>query len=220
MREVAPSVYQLKGFPPHAINVYLAGDVLVDAGARIDRLRILRQLKGRPVRAHVLTHAHADHQGASKAVCTAFGIPFWVHEEDAAAAEDRRVMRAEMPPTWQAAASLRLFAGPGHPVQRRLKEGDEIAGFEVLHVPGHSRGHIALWRESDRVLVAGDVFNTMDPVTFRPGLRLPYDFWTPDPALNRASAKRLGALEPAVVLVGHGPPLRDTRKFVSFCEAL
>ncbi len=47
----------------------------------------------------------------------------------------------------------------GHPVARRLREGDEVAGFVVLDVAGHSPGHIALWREADRTLVCGDVFS-------------------------------------------------------------
>ncbi len=115
---------------------------------------------------------------------------------------------------------FRTCTGPGHPVDRHLVEGDEVAGFEVLHVPGHSAGHVAFWRESDRVLIAGDVFNTADPLLAIPGLREPKRYFTPDPALNRRSAKRLGELEPRLLLVGHGPPYRDTRKFVDFCANL
>jgi glyoxylase-like metal-dependent hydrolase (beta-lactamase superfamily II) len=90
----------------------------------------------------------------------------------------------------------------------------------VLEVPGHSAGHVAFWRESDRVLVAGDVFNTANPFTGLPGLRLPYDFFTPDPAENRRSAKRLAALEPSLMLVGHGAPLRDPAKLAKFAATL
>lgn len=90
----------------------------------------------------------------------------------------------------------------------------------MLETPGHSAGHVVFWRESDGVLVVGDVFNNMDIITAIPGLRLPKEFVTPDPARNRESAKRLGPLEPKLVLFGHGAPLRDTRKFVDFCAAL
>ena len=93
MKELAPGLWQLDGFPPNAINVWLMGDVLVDAGGRPDRRRILRQLRGRDVKAHALTHAHPDHQGASHAVCTELAIPFWVSERDADAAEDPRLIR-------------------------------------------------------------------------------------------------------------------------------
>ena len=88
-------------------------------------------------------------------------------------------------------------------------------------MPGHSAGHLAFWRASDGVLVLGDVFNNQNALTgFPVGLRLPFDFFTPDPAENRRSAKRLGELEPKLVLFGHGPPLRDTKKFVDFARGL
>jgi len=71
MRTLAEGVHQLAGGPPHAINVYLVGDVLVDAGTPSARRRILPQLTGRDVRTHVVTHAHPDHFGSSHAVCEA-----------------------------------------------------------------------------------------------------------------------------------------------------
>jgi glyoxylase-like metal-dependent hydrolase (beta-lactamase superfamily II) len=78
-----------------------------------------------------------------------------------------------------------------------------------------------LWREWDRTLIAGDVFNTQNPLTgFPRGLRMPPDFFTPDPVENRRSAKRLLELEPRLLLVGHGPPWRDTAKLVDFAAAL
>jgi hydroxyacylglutathione hydrolase len=92
---------------------------------------------------------------------------------------------------------------PGHPVARRLNEGDSVADFTVLDVPGHSPGHIALWRESDRTLICGDVFFNL------PNLRPPPRPLTFDPARNRESMRRLAELRPALTLFGHGPPLRD-----------
>jgi hydroxyacylglutathione hydrolase len=221
MRQVADDVWQLTGFPPHAINEYLVEDVLVDGGARFSRRQILGDLRGRPLSAHVLTHAHGDHQGASKAVCERFGIPLWAGELDADAAERPELILERQPDARINKLAWRAFAGRGHSVARRFREGDEVAGFAVLEVPGHSRGHIALWRERDRTLILGDVLNSQNPLTgFPRGLRLPPDSFTPDPEENRRSAKRLGGLEPALVLFGHGPPVRDTRLFVDFCRAL
>lgn len=221
MKQVADGVWQLTGFPPHGINEYLVDDVLVDAGARMSTRQIMRDLRGRSLSAHVLTHAHADHQGASKAVCERFEVPFWVGEGDADAAEEPRLILERQPDKPINKIFWRMFAGPGQPVERKLREGDEVAGFRVLDVPGHSRGHIALWRESDRTLIAGDVFNTQHPLSgFPRGLRLPPSFFTPDPERNRQSAKRLLELEPELLLVGHGPPFRDTRKFAEFLEGL
>ena len=222
MKELAEGVWQLRGrLPfPNAINTYLVGDVLIDAGARFDSGKIVGQLQGRDLRAHALTHAHSDHQGASRTVCETFGVPFWVPERDVAVAEDPRLILERQPDHPINRINFRLMAGPGHPVDRALRAGDEVAGFEVIDTPGHSAGHVSYWRAADRVLILGDVLTNMDTTTGLPGLREPKGYYTPDPALNRRSAKRLGPLEPALVLFGHGAPLRDTGRFVDFCAQL
>jgi glyoxylase-like metal-dependent hydrolase (beta-lactamase superfamily II) len=221
MKQLADDVWHLNTFfLPNGINAYLIGDVLVDAGTRRSGKGILRDLEGHTVTAHALTHAHPDHQGASHEVCEALGVPYWVGAADADAAENPSLIGERQPDHFLAQFFARTFTGPAHPVDRQLREGDEVAGFQVLETPGHSAGHVVFWRESDRILVAGDVFNNMDVVTGIPGLRMPKDFLTPDPARNRESAKRLGPLEPSLVLFGHGAPLRDTKKFVDFCAAL
>jgi len=220
MKELAPGLFQLAGFPPQGINVYLMGDVLVDAATRRGGRRILRQLSGRSVTAHALTHAHPDHQGASHEVCTTLGIPFWVGERDADAAQDPSLIAERQPDVRINGVFNRLWTGPGHPVDRRLREGDDVAGFEVLDVPGHSAGHVAYWRESDRVLVLGDVLNNMDVVTGRRGLREPKWFFTPDPERNRESIRRVAALGPELVCFGHGPPLRDPKALAEFAAGL
>jgi hydroxyacylglutathione hydrolase len=221
MKEIADELYQLRGFPPNIMNVYLAGDVLLDAATRHAEKRILRQLEGRSVGAHALTHAHPDHQGASHAVCTKLGIPYLVGEGDVEAAEGGGpAIVAKQPGHRMNRVSARVFAGPGHKVDRVIREGDEIGGFTVLETPGHSAGHVAYWRESDRVLVLGDVLFGLHPITGLPGLHEPPEQFTPDPARNRESARKLAALEPAVVCFGHGPPLRDTEKLTKFVAGL
>jgi glyoxylase-like metal-dependent hydrolase (beta-lactamase superfamily II) len=217
VKRVADGLHMLSGFPPNAINVYLMGDVLVDAGTRFSGRRIFRQLRGHKVSTHVLTHAHPDHQGASREVCERLGVELWCGERDADAMESGNLGQKDhlinKVITW-------AWAGPPHPVARRLRAGDEVAGFTVLDVPGHSPGHVAYWRESDRTLVAGDVLNNMDVRTGIPGLHEPRKEFTTDPPLNRESARRLAALEPALVCFGHGAPLRDTRKLVEFVDSL
>src|SRR6516162_3017224 len=126
MRQLADGLYLLGGFPPHAINVYLMGGVLVDAGTRFARGRILRQLRGHSVSAHALTHAHPDHQGASHAVCEALGLPLWCGEADAPAMENRGEMAARMPTPWLRRTVAPIFGGPPHPVARRLKGGEQV----------------------------------------------------------------------------------------------
>lgn len=220
MRQLAAGVWQLRGFPPNAINVYLVEDVLIDAATRRAGRRILRQLAGRTVNAHALTHAHPDHQGASEQVCETLGVPFWVGEKDVPLAEDPQRMATSQPSHPLNRLGMKHWAGPGRTVDRPLSEGDEVAGFRVLDVPGHSPGHLAYWRESDRVLILGDVLNNMDVRTGIPGLHEPPWFFTADPAENRRSARRLAALEPKLVLFGHGAPLRDTRRLVEFVNGL
>ena len=220
MKELADGVWQLGGaLPfPNAINTYLVGDVLIDAGAKFDGRKIVRQLEGRDLTAHALTHAHFDHQGSSKRICETFAVPYWVPELDVPAAEDPRVIRERQPDKLINRINFRLYGGPGHPVDRALREGDAVGGFTVLDTPGHSLGHASYWREADRVLICGDVLTNMDTTTGLPGLHEPKGYFTPDPATNRRSAKRLAELEPALVLFGHGAPLRDNARFVEFCS--
>lgn len=206
MREVAPDVWHLSGFPPNSVNVYVIGDVLIDAGMRSDRGRVLSQVRGRGIAAHALTHAHFDHYGASHGVCEALGIPLWCGERDVRAVEAGK----------QIGLGNRMAPGLGaqaHPVARALTEGDEVAGFTVLDTPGHAPGHVSYWRESDRVLLCGDVMWGHNPFLLGGAIREPYAALSPDPERNRMSARRLAALEPSLVLFGHGRPLRDPARF-------
>lgn len=219
MKALADDLWLLDGLPPYAINVYLLGDVLVDAATRRAGGRILRALDGRKLNAHLVTHAHPDHQGASHEVCTTLGIPLWCGVLDAPAIEDGRI--GDRQPRHPLNRLIeRVWAGPPHPVARRLHEGDEVHGFQVLDTPGHSAGHISLWRESDRTLICGDVFTNIDTLTGIPGLHEPKPYFTPDPARNRQSMRRLAALEPALVCFGHGRPLRDPAKLAAFTAGL
>jgi hydroxyacylglutathione hydrolase len=171
VREIADGLHQLRGFPPHAFNVYLMGDVLVDPGSRHAHRRILGQLRGHRVSAHALTHAHPDHQGSSHRVCETLGIPYWVGEGDVAAAESGDIARFQ-PDRAINRAMHALMSGPGRKVDRVLHEGDEVAGF------------------------------------------------TPDPARNRDSIRRVAELRPAVACLGHGPPVRDPGKLAEFAASL
>jgi len=219
VKQVAEGVFLLRGRPSYAINVYLVGDVIVDAGTRHAAPRILDQIRGRAVSAHVLTHVHPDHQGSSHRLCDTLAIPLWCGEGDAAAAADPRRMAGGPHPRVERVVQA-LWAGPGHPVARTLREGDDVGDFEVLDTPGHTMGHIALWRESDRVLIAGDVLNSMNLATGRPGLHEPPHAFSSDPARNRESARRVADLEPSVVCFGHGPPWRDPGRLATFTAQL
>jgi hydroxyacylglutathione hydrolase len=220
MKQLANDVQMLAGWPPNAINVYLVGDVLIDAGTRQAEKRIMRQIAGRGVTAHALTHAHPDHQGSSHAVCERLGIPLWCGQGDVPAMETLGGISNSQAPGWINRMQQRFWTGPPHPVARALVEGDEVAGFTVLESPGHSAGQVAYWRESDRVLILGDVLNNMNVRTGIRGLHEPPDVFTPDPPRNRISAGRLAALRPQLTCFGHGPPLRDPGKLADFVARL
>ena len=123
MKRLADGVWQLSGFPPNAINVFVIENVLIDASTRYATRRILRSVEGHRIAAHALTHAHPDHQGASHQVCERLGIPFWVGEPDAPAAERPELIGERQPDHFMAQFFFRTCTGPGHPVDRQPGRG-------------------------------------------------------------------------------------------------
>lgn len=220
MKYLAPGVWRLKELPAPTINVYLAEDVLIDAGRTWDRRRIFAELEGREISTLALTHVHPDHQGAAKAVCEARGVPLACHADDVDAMEGRRPVQeaAQSNPINRIVA--KIWQGPPHEVGRVLQDGDEVAGFRAVHTPGHSRGHVVFFRESDRVAICGDVIRNMSYATALPGIKEPPDFFTYDPEENRRSIRRLAELNPSLILPGHGPAVTDMAAFERFVAAL
>ena len=100
-------------------------------------------------------------------------------------------------------------------IRRTLGLAVEASGSNNWAVSG-------AFTDSGRSLLAGDPHQTLqNPNTFWPGqLNQPKDYFTPDPPRNRDSARRLAKLEPALVCFGHGPPLRDTKRFTDFVAGL
>ena len=205
MKELAPGLWQLRGFRD-AINVYLAEDVLIDAATKLARRRILSQISDRPLSLLALTHVHPDHQGCAKAVCEARAIPLACHADDVAVMEGDEPIRQPRPGHPIHRLQHALWTGPPHPVARPLHEGDEVAGFRVVHAPGHSPGEVIFFRDCDRVAICGDVVNNVDFLTGRVRVGEPPGLFTPDPERNRESIRKLAGLEPSLVCPGHGPP--------------
>jgi glyoxylase-like metal-dependent hydrolase (beta-lactamase superfamily II) len=218
--EVAEGLWRFALAPADLASVYLLGDVLVDAGGRFAPGKLLRALEPHEVRAHAVTHAHFDHQGGSRKICDSLKIPAWCGEGDREAMETGDLSLVVPNPDTPFAKLHQALAGPACPIERSLKNGDVVGGFEVVETPGHTPGHLAYWRESDRALVLGDVLFHKNPVTLRTGLQEPFTFATHDRRLNRESARRLAELEPSLICFGHGAPLRDTQLFVDFVAGL
>jgi hydroxyacylglutathione hydrolase len=208
LRQLAPEVWQLRGVG-QLINVYLVGDVLIDAATRRGGRRILRQVQSRPLSLLALTHFHPYHQGAAREICEARGIPLACHAAGVDAMEGRE-------PVQQAGAGNpinrlieRFWEGPPHPVGRILREGDEVGGFRVIEAPGHAPSEVIFFRDLDRVAICGDVVNNINLLTGVRGFHEPPSFFTLDRERCRASIRLLLELEPSLVCAGHGPPIRD-----------
>jgi hydroxyacylglutathione hydrolase len=211
MKEVARDLFLLRGFPPAAFNVYLirsgSQSVLVDTSTRHARRRILRQLSGN-LDSIFITHAHRDHAGSMHAVAEETRAPVWASDVDADAVEGK----APEPVSAEHKDHIvnRIFASwwkDPHPVARRLRDGDEVAGFTVIGFPGHTPGQIGLWRESDRTVICADTMRSMNLVTGLPQLGEMPQIFTVDLVESRRSIRKLAALEANTACFGHGRPL-------------
>lgn len=198
---LAPDVVQVPVAPFGFANAYVLGEVLVDAGFPWSRRTLAPLVRSGRVREHALTHAHADHLGATPWLADA-GVPVAVSARDADALATGEVLTHR-------SVLVRTVMRPMHPrpvePARRLVEGYVVGGFEVLEVPGHTPGPLAFWRASDRVLVTGDAAWNVLPR--RQASPVPAGFGAEHDAARR-SFQRLLALEPQVVAFGHGQPLR------------
>jgi hydroxyacylglutathione hydrolase len=101
-----------------------------------------------------------------------------------------------------------------------LGEGDEVAGFRVIHAPGHSAGEVIYFRDSDRVAICGDVVRNLNYATLRSELKEPPDAFNVDTAENRRSIRRLAEQNPSIILPGHGAAITDIAAFERFVETL
>jgi hydroxyacylglutathione hydrolase len=218
LHELAPGLALARGGPGRTLNVYLLGTVVVDAGVGWSRRRLARQLAGRLVTAHALTHAHFDHAGSSAWLCRTLGVPLWCGAGDAAAIGSGRVDSHGSPLVNRLQRTLALVTA--HPVSRILREGDVVGGFEVLEVPGHSPGSLAFWRERDRVLVCGDVLANFGLHPARPRLVLAPAALSSDYEENRRSAARLAGLRPRLACFGHGFAVTGPGRFAAAVDQL
>lgn len=232
MESVAESVWLLRGDMLRAMNIYFLQDgdgvVQFDAGARVMARKAraeARKLGG--VKRVVLGHAHADHRGTASCM----GAPIYCHPDEVADAESDAPIAPYMdlsrlsfaPVRWIYPFLLRYWDGGAVRIEGTVSEGDEVAGFRVLHLPGHAPGLIGLWRESDRLAIVSDAIYLMDTERLRPlpkgEASVPHPAWTWDLTKARESVRRLAALEPATVCAGHGEPLRGENLRVTLEQA-
>lgn len=225
LRQIAPEVFQIPLMPRNSINCYIIEGVLIDSGIRSSYTTVKKALRKIPVDQHILTHAHADHQGCSDQICAEFGIPLLCHPDEIFRTETGMVT-TDYPNSqhWVAKLQQKYWAGQGHKVDRTVVENDKIGNFQVIETPGHSAGHISLFREWDGVLIIGDVATNMNLLTTATGLRLPPSIFTSDQQRNIRSLQKLAKLNPSVICFGHGPVMQNTdrkfERFVAKCSAV
>jgi hydroxyacylglutathione hydrolase len=213
---VATGVWVVQGQPGRC-NVYLIEDdggvTMFDAGARTMTRALARagaKLGG--IQRIVLGHGHTDRRGAAPGI----GAPVFCHPAEVQDAEGSGGFRywpeglKDLPfPQRQLHKLMHRYAWDAGPVEiaGTLSEGDKVAGFEVVEIPGHAPGQIALWRESDRLALVSDCFYTIDMWGRDCDPHLPTEMYNYDTEQARASMRKLAALEPVAAWPGHAKPL-------------
>jgi hydroxyacylglutathione hydrolase len=216
---VAEGVWLIRGGLPRIMNVYLVADgdgaLVFDGGVRsMTRAVVAAGARLGGITRLLLGHGHADHRG----VAAGLGVPVLCHPDEVSNVEGdggygtHDFGRLRIPARFAMPVLMAGWDGGPVPVSDTLDEGDQIAGFRVVHLPGHTLGQIGLWREADRLAITSDCFYAIDVETGLQGnglARMPHAAFTPDIDLARASILKFAALRPAVVCPGHGGPLRD-----------
>lgn len=221
MEQIADRVWIVRGGIPRTMNVYLIEDeggmTMFDGG--ISDMAKSLQKAAAPyggIKRIVLGHSHADHRGAAPKISKT-GVPVFCHSAEAKDAEadgglhyfrfnklPLRPGRFAMP--WL----LKLWDGGPVRLTGTVEEGEEIAGFQVVHLPGHAPGQIGLFRESDGLVLSTDTIYTLDPMTGLAGRpRMPLDGFTQDSGVAKASALKLSALAPKTLWPGHSKPVTN-----------
>ncbi|BCM91463.1 putative metallo-hydrolase YflN [Abditibacteriota bacterium] len=226
LQPVAPHVWRINIF--NFVNAYFVRNaegefVLIDTGVRpaLTQLKAAAAELGRPPIAILLTHGHFDHAGCAGELARAWNVPVYAGRLEkpfltGAAAYPpgdptvggalAQVSRAIPPLKFDISDVLEIYPQDG--------KLDVLKGWQVIETPGHSPGHISLWHEDDRILLAGDALCTadMDSVVGMTTLK-PTQFarggtpFVPDWKEMKHSLGKLADLEPATVAAGHGHPM-------------
>lgn len=226
---VAPGVWRMKDV---FVNVYIIESrdtpswVLVDTGLKSSYAKIKNMIAevmepGAVPNAILLTHGHFDHRGALQQLATEWQVPIYCHHMEL----PYLTGKASYPPPdptvgggMMASMAFVYPSGPINIVERLFELPDDntipnLPDWKWLHTPGHTPGHISLFRERDGVLVAGDavvttkqesVFSVMTQKKVMSG---PPKYFTPDWGAAARTVRELAALEPNIVATGHGPAM-------------
>ena len=223
----APGVARI---PIGFVNAYLVGSpggpwVLVDTG--LPRTAALTKAAaesrfgaGARPEAIVLTHGHFDHAGSALALARDWDVPIYAHDLELPYLTGRSDYAPADPTMGGAIAFLsRFFPSSGYDFGDRVRvlpaDGSVpgLAGWRWIWTPGHTAGHVSLFREEDRLLLAGDAVATMDLDSWTAQVTKPKQIdrppvpFTPDWEATQASVHRLAELDPTAIAAGHGLPI-------------
>jgi len=224
----APGVFRLRTL---MVNVYFVRDAASDAWVLVDTgmpgfagpiRRAAERLFGTGPRAIVLTHGHFDHVGSVRQLADAWGAPVYAHRLELPYLTGRSPYPKPDPTVGGGSQSWLSPLYSRGPIDlggrvHLLPSGGMVPGlsdWQWLLTSGHAPGHVSLFRESDRTLVAGDAVVTTRQETTHGALFewptmvwRPPEYFTPDWRSARRSVETLAALEPETLVTGHGRPM-------------
>jgi glyoxylase-like metal-dependent hydrolase (beta-lactamase superfamily II) len=200
--------------------------VLIDAGVNGTARTIERGAEARfgPVarpEAILLTHGHFDHVGALSELAEKWNVPIYAHPLEHPYLDGSQSYPPPDPSVGGGLMSTMSRFYPRGPIDvshwlaplPAVGRVPAMPGWQWIHSPGHTRGHVSFWREADRTMIVGDAFITTaqesaySVLTQKPELHGPPMYYTTDWDNARASVERLVALEPETIITGHGPPM-------------
>ncbi|HXI00201.1 MAG TPA: MBL fold metallo-hydrolase [Sphingobacteriaceae bacterium] len=213
------------------VNIFMVQDkesgkwILIDGGLKGSSGRIIRMSeklfgKGTSPEAIVLTHGHFDHRGALKELLKKWNVTIYAHSLEAPYLTGLSPYPPSDPFAGGGIMALTSALFPNKPIDlgknfKKLR-GNTVPNmpeWKIIPTPGHSPGHISLYRESDKTLIAGDAFVTTKQesayyvITQKKKLCGPPKFYTPDWVSAKSSVEKLAALKPKSAAAGHGKPM-------------
>lgn len=227
---VLPDVYC---YTNQIVNLFLIGNpsesnefVLVDAGMpksadKIKDAAVERFGENNQPKAIVLTHGHFDHVGSLVSLLEDWDVPVFAHELELPYLTGEKDYPPVDPTVDGGLVSEMSPMFPNHginisgQIQPLPKDGSvpNMAGWKWIHTSGHTLGHISLFRESDRTLIAGDAFVTVKQeslysvMTQHQEISGPPKYFTTDWHAAFESVKKIEALQPKTAVTGHGLPM-------------
>ncbi len=224
---VAPGVWRMKDL---FVNVFIIQNregtdwMLVDAGLKTSAPKIRAMVEelfgssGSIPKGIIMTHAHFDHRGALEQLADEWGVPVYCHHMERPYLTGQSSYPPPDPSVGGGMMSLLSFTYPAGPIdiseslEELPQDGSlpDLEDWRWIHTPGHTPGHISLFRENDGVLISGDAFVTtmqesvLAVITQKKYVCGPPKYFTPDWIAASQSVRELAALEPNVIGSGHG----------------